>query len=220
MSALQQSTLAQQLQDYAQEFAKKVPEEVKLKMNQAAELLEQTGIANKAVGKGQQAPNFQLPNVHGDDVELSATLGRGPVVLSFYRGSWCPYCNIELRALQQHLPEFKAAGATLITVSPQTPDSSLSTAEKNELEFEVLSDVGNQVAREYGLVFSLHEELRPIYNQFGINVPEHNGDDTYELPVPATYVIDQNGTVAYAFVNSDYRQRAEPAEILEALRTL
>ena len=122
--------------------------------------------------------------------------------------------------MQSKLDEFRAAGASLVAVAPTLPDQSLSTAEKNELEFPVLSDVGNKVAKQFGIVFTLPNELRPIYESFGIDIAKHNGDDTFELPCPATYVIDSSGTIQYAFVHSDYTLRAEPAEILEALNGL
>ena len=121
--------------------------------------------------------------------------------------------------MQLTLPEIKALGAQLVTVAPELPDKSLSTAEKHALAFEVLSDVGNKVARDFGLVFSLAEELRPIYASFGIDIPAYNGDDTFELPMPATYVIDTNGTILHAFVDADYTSRLEPAEIVEILKT-
>ena len=121
--------------------------------------------------------------------------------------------------MQLALPEIEALGAQLVTVSPELPDKSLSTAEKNALAFEVLSDVGNKVARDFGLVFSLAEELRPIYASFGIDIPAYNGDDTFELPMPATYVIDTDGTILHAFVDADYTSRLEPAEIVEILKT-
>lgn len=121
--------------------------------------------------------------------------------------------------MQLALPEIEALGAQLVTVSPELPDKSLSTAEKNDLAFEVLSDLGNKVARDFGLVFSLAEELRPIYASFGIDIPAYNGDDTFELPLPATYVIDTDGTIAHAFVDTDYTRRLEPAEIVEILKT-
>jgi len=121
--------------------------------------------------------------------------------------------------LQLALPEITALGAQLVTVSPEMPDKSLSTAEKNELAFEVLSDAGNKVAHSFGLVFSLAEELRPIYSSFGIDIPAYNGDDTFELPMPATYVIDADNTIIHAFVDTDYTNRLEPAEIVEILKT-
>ena len=121
--------------------------------------------------------------------------------------------------MQLALPEIEALGAQLVTVSPELPDKSLTTAERNDLAFEVLSDVGNKVAREFGLVFSLAEKLRPIYASFGIDIPAYNGDDTFELPMPATYVIDTDGTILHAFVDTDYTKRLEPAEIVEILKT-
>ena len=121
--------------------------------------------------------------------------------------------------MQLALPEIEALGAQLVTVSPELPDKSLSTAERNALAFEVLSDVGNKVARGFGLVFSLAEELRPIYASFGIDIPAYNGDDTFELPMPATYVIGTDGTILHAFVDTDYTRRLEPAEIVEILKT-
>ena len=125
-----------------------------------------------------------------------------------------------LRALQQALPEIERAGATLVAVSPETPDNSLSTTEKNELQFQVLSDQGNAVAREFGLVFSLPDALRPLYEKFEIDIPNYNGDDSYEIPVPATYVIDQNRIVRFSFVSTDYTRRAEPAEVVAALQQI
>ena len=213
-------SVQKQLDQYAQDFAEKVPEEIRDAMEAAGQSVAAFVSNLTVVDVNADAPNFSLPDATGKTVELGQLLKDGPVVLSFYRGGWCPYCNIELRALQAALPEFRAHQATLVAVSPQTPDQSLSTAEKNELEFSVLSDQGNNVAREYGLVFELPEELRPIYANFGIDVPAHNGDDTFELPVPATFVIDQDGKVRYAFVNADYRQRVEPSEIVAALAQL
>lgn len=118
------------------------------------------------------------------------------------------------------LPEIEKAGATLVAVSPETPDNSLSTTEKNELQFQVLSDQGNAVARKFGLVFTLPDALRPLYEKFGIDISKYNGDDSYEIPVPATYVIDQNRIIRFSFVNTDYSQRAEPADVVVALQKL
>jgi peroxiredoxin len=122
--------------------------------------------------------------------------------------------------LQLELPRIKECGASLVAVSPQTPDNSVSTAEKMRLTFEVLSDVGNRVARQFGLVFVLPEELRPIYAGFGIDIPAANGDDTFELPIPATYVIDHDRKIRMAFVDADYTQRVDPEIVLSALKQL
>lgn len=219
MSTILES-LQNQLAKHAQEFAAKVPDELRQTMKEAGHKVADFVARLKTLGEGDQAVRFALPDAKGETVELDELLQQGPVVVTFYRGGWCPYCNIELRALQAALPEMRELGASLVAVSPQTPDQSLSTSEKNELEFSVLSDVGNKVAREFGLVFSLPESLRPIYAQFGIDIPAHNGDDSFELPVPATFVIDRDGQIKYAFVNADYQQRAEPSEIVAALRSL
>jgi peroxiredoxin len=153
-------------------------------------------------------------------VRLGDSLAKGPVELSFYRGGWCPYCNLELRALQKALREITRLGAQLVAVSPQTPDESLSTAEKNQLGFTVLSEVGSMTAKAYGIAFDLAEELRPLYTPFGHALLSKNGDDSWVLPIAATDVIDSDGTVALAFVDVDYRNRLEPAEIIAALQRL
>lgn len=169
---------------------------------------------------GDEAPNFTLPNATGGEVELANALAEGPVVLTFYRGTWCPYCNTELRDLQAVLPDIEAAGASLIAISPQQPDSSLSMQEKHSLTFPVLSDSGNAVSRAYGLVFSVGEDVKERYEAIGIDLAVVNGDEAWELPIPATYVIDTEGVVRFAFVEADYTQRATPQEILAALQSL
>lgn len=173
-----------------------------------------------AVSTGDPAPPFELPNAIGQTVRLADLLAQGPVVLAFYRGGWCPYCSLELKALQEALPALTEAGARLVAVSPQTPDATLSTREKKELQFDVLSDVGNAVAREYGLVFEVPADLVDAYRGFGIDLEGANGDATHELPMPATYVIGTDGTVRYAFVDPDYTKRAEPSDVLQALERL
>ncbi len=210
-------SLTQDLQNLQSQFRANVPEEAKAIMDRATKDLVQSGIIDRSLKQGSQVPNFTLPNAVGKSVELRELLKGGPVVISFYRGQWCPYCNLELRTLQQFLPDIQALGATLVAISPQTPDNSLSTVEKDELTFEVLSDVGNQVAREFGLVFTLAEELRPLYEGFGIDLPTHNGDDSFELPIPATYVIASDGSIVHAFVDPDYTKRLDPEEIVAAV---
>ena len=212
--------LTQELDRFKIEFKAQQPEEVKELMAQATTDLINSKIAETSISTGQKLPNFTLPNAVGEEIALLTLLAEGAVVVSFYRGGWCPYCNMELRALQAALPKIQARGATLVAISPETPDTSLSTKEKNELSFEVLSDRGNVVAKQLGLVFTLPESLRPIYRNFGINIPAHNGDDTFELPLPATYVVSADGTIIYSFANADYTQRLDPAEIIKALDTI
>ena len=220
MTTATTSSLTDAIAQYKAQFRQKVSDPIRETMATATQNLVATGIENQALQKGETLPAIRLPNATGQTVDIQELLKAGPVVISFYRGGWCPYCNLELKALQAKLPEIKALGAQLVAISPETPDTSLSTAEKNELNFEVLSDVGNQVAKSLGLVFTLPEELRPIYSQFGIDIPAHNGDRTFELPLPATYVIAADGTVALAFADADYTQRLDPSQVVAALKDL
>ncbi|HSA90562.1 MAG TPA: peroxiredoxin-like family protein [Burkholderiales bacterium] len=178
------------------------------------------GIAARAVGTGDAAPDFTLPNARGEPVTLSELLANGPVVLAFYRGGWCPYCNLQLRAYQRALPELRSLGASLVAVSPEAPDKSLSTAQKNALEFEVLSDVRGEAGRAYRLLFELSDELKTLYAAGGNDLARWNADGEWHLPMPATYVIGADGRVALAYVDAEYRNRLEPAQVLSALRAL
>ncbi|GGG44654.1 peroxiredoxin-like family protein [Bizionia arctica] len=178
-----------------------------------------SGILDNALNVGDKALNFTLKNALNKSVSLFTELENGPVILTWYRGGWCPYCNITLHYLQEKLPEFQKAGATLMALTPELPDNSLSTSEKNKLEFTVLSDVGNKIGKEYGVVFQLTKDVASIY-QAGFGLHEKNGDDSDQLPLAATYVIDTNGIIQYAFLDADYRERAEATEILSAIRNL
>ncbi len=213
-------TLAQEISDFQAGFVSQLPAEALATFAAKTEQLVRSGIAEAAIGAGDEIPGFSLPGATGRTVSGAVLLASGPLVISFYRGSWCPYCNLELHALQQIAPEITALGARLVAISPNLPDTSLTSVEKHALTFEVLSDVGNTVARQFGLVFTLDEELRPLYRDFGIDLPGENGDDSYELPIPATYVVRPDGIVAAAYVNADYTRRMEPADILAALRGL
>lgn len=195
-----------------------VPPEINERIDQmVAELRDRHMVPGIEVG--QQAPDFTLPDAHGNPVRLSDRLGAGPVVLSFYRGDWCPICNLELRALQQSLPAINGSGACLLAVSPQAPDRSVSLADKLELGFDVLSDIDQSVAAAYRIHFPLGEALREIYEQF-LPLPEQNADGSWNLPVPATFVIDTKGTVRARHVDADYRHRMEPQDVVAVLREL
>lgn len=178
-----------------------------------------SGVVGKAKQVGEKAPDFVLKNALGNNVALKDYLKKGKVVLTWYRGGWCPYCNMTLQKLQQEVPNFKANGAHLLALTPELPDRSMDTAEKQGLQFEVLSDVGNEVAKLYGIVFKLTDEVADIYDKsFGMG--SYNGDDSQELPLAATYIIDGEGKIQYAFLDADYRNRAEPAKLVRLLKDL
>jgi peroxiredoxin len=213
-------TLQQQIEALQAQLATQVPHEMLAELAKSSAALIQTGIAQRSVKTGEQAPDFTLPDVFGNEVTLSELLKQGPVVVAFYRGEWCPFCNLQLRAYQRILPQIQSLGATLVAISPQTPDHSLSTVEKKELTFSVLSDVGNEVARAYRIVFTLEENIRSLYSTLGSDLPTFNGDMSWELPMPATFLVAQDGTVRRAFVAEDYTRFLEPAELLDTLSTL
>jgi peroxiredoxin len=212
-------SLQTQLDAFQKNFNASVSEKVVTTFADGVEELRQSGIMNKVLKEGDAAPDFTLGNALKKNVSLAALLKNGPVVLTWYRGGWCPYCNIELRQLQKLLPEFKKYHAQLVALSPELPDKSLTTIEKNELQFEVLTDYNNDVARKFGIVFTINDELVEIYNGFH-PLDTYNGVHTNELPIPATYIIGQDFTIRYAYVEPDYRKRAEPEEILKALSKL
>jgi peroxiredoxin len=177
------------------------------------------GLAKTSLKAGDRAPPIMLRNARGETVDVGVLLQNGPVVITFYRGGWCPYCNLELRAYQRALPDIKAAGASLVAISPEKPDDTLSTAEKNALTFEVLSDIGQVVGRAFRLVYEFSDELKSAYRDFGLDIPAKNGMPMeWALPISATYVIDRNGLILYAYTDADYRDRAEPSEVLAVLR--
>jgi peroxiredoxin len=211
-------SLEERIAAFRSKFLTQVPEEIQHLMRGAEARLEESGAALRAIKTGDRAPGFDLPNAHGETVSSRELLARGPVVLSFYRGDWCPYCNLELKALQERVAEIEALGASLVAVSPQTPDATTDTATRNKLTFEVLSDSGNTVAKAFGLDFELAEELRPIYKNWGADLEKLNGDPPFSLPMAATYVIGRDGTIIESFVDTDYTERMEPQAIIDALK--
>ena len=212
------STLTQQLADYQAGFKQRAPADRVAVMEAATAQLRATGIESAALQVGSELPALTLADANGKPVELKALNANGPLVIVFYRGGWCPYCNLELREWQRLLPQLRERGATLVAISPQTPDNSLSTAEKNDLAFPVLSDSNLAAARAFGIAFTLSSELVDLYAKAGNDLPTLNGNGEWVLPIPATYLIDASGRVALAHVEADYRQRAEPMQVLETLR--
>lgn len=172
-----------------------------------------------ALAVGDRAADFELPNAYGRWIRLAYELERGAVVLIFYRGAWCPFCNLQLRSLQQALPQIEALGASLVAISPQLPDGSRSMIDKNALTFEVLSDLQSHVASEYGITFTLAPPDQTLFLEVGNDLRRANGDSTWVLPAPATFVIAADGTIHLARVDSNYTTRINPDEILSALGT-
>lgn len=212
-------TLTEQLLTANQANRAKAPAEFLEIMDNATRGLVEQQIADQAPKQGEQLPTFTFPNVKGENVSFEQALaGKSYAVITFYRGGWCPYCNIELRALQAKLNEIEALNASLIAITPETPDNSLTTSEKNALAFPVLSDIDNTYARQLGMVFSLPADLREVYGKFGLSLEKHNGNDKWELPLPATFVVDANRTILHAFAPADYTKRLDPETILEVLR--
>jgi peroxiredoxin len=214
------TTLNTELRTFYEARQQQIPAEIRDIMRRAGQELADSGHADRALTVGAQAPRFSLPSATGQTLTLENLLADGPAVLTFYRGAWCPYCNIALRSLQQHHDAITARGARLVAVSPQIPDESLSLTEKHDLAFDVLSDLGSDTAKQYGLAFDLPDDLAAVYDKLGFDLQRVNDGHPRTLPLPATYVIDRTGTIRWAFVDPDYTTRAEPADILAALDTL
>lgn len=187
-------------------------------MERATAELIASGLAERALKAGDKAPQFTLNDPDGVPVSSAALLQQGPLVISFYRGVWCPYCNMELQALEAVLPAFHAAGASLVAISPQNGVNSRKSVRTNQLNFPILSDTRNDVAAAFGLRFALPDYLVELYQQLKNDLPGFNGDDSWTLPMPARYVIGRDSTILYAEVNPDYTRRPDPEELLPVLR--
>ncbi len=214
------ATLEEQIAAFKAQMAGQAPPEIVATFDRNIDDVVKSGIAEQSLKVGAHAPDFTLPDASGQQITLSELLKQGPVAVTFYRGEWCPYCNLQLRAYQNILPQIKALGASLVAISPQTPDNSLTTVEKKGLTFNVLSDAGNKVAREYGLVLSVAEQYRTVYANVGSNLPAFNGDSSWEIPLPGTFIVGLDGVVSLAHVDPDWTHRMEPAALLDGLRAL
>ncbi|KAF1952368.1 alkyl hydroperoxide reductase/ thiol specific antioxidant/ Mal allergen [Byssothecium circinans] len=210
------AALAPQLEQIYSNFVAAVPASVKSTID-AARIDAETKFAQQTnvIKPGATFPSFTLPSATGSQVCSTDLLSKGPILITFYRGNWCPFCNLALRALQQRLEDIHAKGAELVAVSPELPDSTLSTQEKNELEFAVLSDVGNKLARKLGIVWKQPKELDPLFKQFGHDLEKLNGDDSFEVPIPATFLVGKDGVVKNVYFEPDYRKRVEPEVALD-----
>jgi peroxiredoxin len=189
-------------------------------MHRATAELIASAQAQRAKKAGDVAPEFTLDDPDGKPISSRELLAKGPLVLSFYRGVWCPFCNLELQALQSALPEITARGASLAAISPQTAPNSRKSQRDNKLGFPILSDAKSEVANAFGIRFKLQDDLIELYKSFKNDLPAFNGDPAWVLPMPARYVIGTDGVIAYSEVNPDYTQRPDPSELLPVLDRL
>ena len=195
----------------------KPPPEIHSVMERATTELIASGQASRAIKAGEHAPMFNLKDEDGNDVSSTALLAKGPLVITFYRGVWCPYCNIELRSINEVLQKLQASGATVVAISPQTQANNRKSVRSNDLGFPVLSDVKGQTGADFGLRFALPDYLVDLYKNLKNDLPAINNDPSWTLPMPARYVVGQDGVVLYSEVNPDYTRRPDPSELFPVL---
>jgi peroxiredoxin len=213
-------SLKEQLDELTAKLRGLVPAERLAAIDRAIQELQGSRIAEQALKSGAKAPGFALPDGDGMIWESEVLLRGGPLVIVFYRGRWCAYCNAQLAAMQQVHQQIALAGASLVAISPQTQKHSYMTRDMHALRFPVLSDSGNQVARQFGLVYRLSPEMQAMYESIMTKLPGYNGDQSWELPMTATYIVRPNALISYARVDSDWRSRSEPADLLSCLSDL
>jgi peroxiredoxin len=212
--AAQPDGLQAELDAFRAEWARKAPPEAQALIAAQIAALRDGGAEQRILGAGERIPDIALPDAEG---RRQALRELGPAVIVFYRGGWCPYCNLQLRAWQRHLPDLAARGVRLVAISPQAPDGTLSTAERNALGFPVLSDSEDRAGRAFGVSFALPEDLIALYRRFGHDLEVVNGPAGWRLPMPATFVVGADGRILFARAEADYRRRVAPAEALAAL---
>ncbi len=198
-------------------IARYVPAETQAVHARVIAELKEKHLADDVLTVGSKAPAFDLNDHNGKPVSSAALLGKGRLALCFFRGRWCPFCVGQLEAMNLLLPRIEEAGASLVAISPQTVQQSFFMVDQHKLRFPLLSDARNQVARQFGLVYRVADDQQAIYRRAFVNLPFANGDDSWELPIPATFIVDRDQTILYASADEDYTQRPEPGEILEQL---
>jgi peroxiredoxin/YHS domain-containing protein len=212
-------TMAQAMKAKGDELAKGMPKEALATFDEGIRAIEATGVTKTALKVGDMAPDFELADAKGKTASLKAMLKDGPVVLTWYRGGWCPFCDVQLRGYQEMLPEMQEAGGRLVALSPEGSTYAAATSKKASLAFDAMTDQDNAVAKKFGIAYKVPEPVAGMLEQ-GVQLSKVNGTASGELPLAATYVIDTSGRIAYAYVSADYRTRAEPTEIVAALRGL
>lgn len=219
--SLSEVSLSDQIKKFQEKSLSAIPAEVLETFQNGTANLKATGIEEKALQVGDKMPAFELKDRNGETVSSAALLKKGPLVLTFYRGSWCPYCNIELTALEKYRPQFQEQGASLIAISPQPFDGIKSSDALTKINSTILRDPQNKLAAQFGIVFELDEKVDGIYkNAFKMDLTKINETEKSTLPMPATYVIDKEGVIQFSYAKADYTQRAEPSDVLAALKTI
>ncbi len=198
-------------------IAKYVPPETQAVHARVISDLKAAGFAERALAVGAKAPCFELNDHTGKLISSSELFAKGRLVICFFRGRWCPFCVGQLEAMNRLVPQIEHAGASLVAISPQTIQQSFFMADQHKLRFPLLSDTGNQVARQFGLVYRVPDDQQAIFRRAFVNLPLANGDSSWELPIPATFIVDRDGTILYASADEDYTHRPEPLEILRQL---
>ena len=214
------TSLREELEERKALAAQYVPPDVQQVNRQTVEQLAASGIADRILPVGASAPCFELPDQDGNPVSADPLLSRGRLVICFFRGRWCPFCIAQLEAMNSVLSQIEKVGATLIAISPQTVKQSFFMRDQHQLRFPLLSDAGNQAARQFGLVYRVPDEQKQVYSRTFVNLPFINGDASWELPIPAVYILERNGTVLYASADPDYTRRPEPKELVGLLDQL
>jgi peroxiredoxin len=212
--------LADRLQQATREWRSRLTPELADTLEALVKHLEVSEITAASLTAHDRIPDFELPNTEGQIVSSRELLARGALVLSYFRGEWCPYCVLELRALEEALPQIEELGATLVAITPDTGAALAKAKYENKLSYQVLSDADNGLALEFGLVFRLPEAVQKPFLEMGIDLPRRHGNDAWFLPIPATYVVDQGGIIRHAELDPDYTRRMEPNAIIALLQDI
>lgn len=214
---LQMNNLQEQIQELNKNLAAQLPTEILETFGQSITDLHLQNIEKSSIEIGQTFPDFNLPNTNNETIALHTLLKKGKVIIAFFRGSWCPYCNLELKALQETLKKMANKSITILAISPQAEKHNQALRNNQQLDFELLTDQNNALAKQIGISFSLQDYVIPVYNNLGINLSDYNNNNSNELPVPAVFVVDTDGSISYKFVDSNYMNRVNIQELIEQL---
>ena len=210
-------TLREELSAFSEEIAKNAPDEALQIIGQEIEKFYKTGISEKALNVGNNVPDFELEDSYGNVISLDSMVALGPAVISFNRGNWCPFCNIDFKHMQKNITPIEESGSNLFVISPQLKEKSAQLKAENGYDYPILHDKNNEVAKQFGICFTLSDKLKAIHKSFGMDIPAHNGEDSFELPIPATYVVNQDKEIVYAYVNPNWMERAQIEDVKKFL---